>query len=272
MAVKKTTKASTEVEAYDWGQEETTGFESTNQSDLGIPFLQIIQSGSPEFDKKHDDYLTKKIEGIQEGDIINSLTREILHVTEEEPCLFIPCYSEKLFPEFKPRGSGGGFVQVHRDESILTQCKRDDKNKDIIQSGDGAGNQIITTHYLYGYAQNAAGDWEQVIVGMTSTQLKHARRFLNMARSIKMNGKSVPLFANVYNLHTKVEKNTEGSWMGWDFSVNRMLNPNVADDKILVMDAREAAKGFKEQALKLGGAAPKTIESDDRAADEDKPF
>lgn len=273
MAVKKTTKsAKTEVEEYDWSQEETTGFESTNQSDLGIPFLQIIQSGSPEFDKKHDDYPSKKIEGIQEGDIINSLTREILYVTEEDPLLFVPCYAEKLYPEFKPRGSNGGFVQVHRDASILNRCKRNEKNKDVLQDGAGKGNEIITTHYIYGFAQNSEGSWDKAVIGMTSTQLKNARRFLNMMQSIKCNGKTPPMFSHIYELSTKVEKNNEGSWMGWNFATHRMLNPNVAEDRELVMEARETAKSFKEQILALESKTTPALEDGGDDDDERGPF
>jgi hypothetical protein len=237
----KNVAPSSEVAPYDWSKEASTGFEGTKAEDLGIPFLQIIQKGSPEFDETHKDHPKKRIEGVKPGMIINSLSRKIVYSGDKtKPLKFIPCYAEKLYPEFKTRDSGGGFVKMHRDPNILLRTERNEKNKDILVSGSGEGNEIITTHYFYGFAQ-IEGAWEKVIIGMTSTQLKNGRRWLNMMQSIKINGVTPPMFSHSYNVMTDIEKNNEGSWYGWNFEVSLMLNPNIPQHLEMVQNARKVA-------------------------------
>ena len=231
-------KVSTKVQEYDWSKETVTGFEGTKTEDLGIPFLQIVQAKSPEFDETHDDYAKKFIEGSRPGYIINSLTRQIAYGgNKKNPLKVIPCFAEKMYPGFKPRTEKGGFVKMHRDASILSSCERNEKNKDVIMHGNGQGHEIITTHYFYVMAE-IEGTWEKVIIGMTSTQLKNARRWLNMMSSIRINGNTPPMFSHIYGLSTDVEKNQDGSWYGWNMVTVGALNPNIADDRELVGAAR----------------------------------
>jgi hypothetical protein len=234
-------KAKTEVQEYDWSQEASTGFEGTKTEDLGIPFLQIVQAKSPEFDETHDDYAKKFIEGVRPGYIINSLSRQVAYSGDRKnPLKVIPCFAEKMYPEFKSRKDNGGFVKMHRDPTILSSCERNEKNKDVIMHGNGQGHEIITTHYFYLMAE-IDGVWEKVILGMTSTQLKNARRWLNLMSSIKINGNTPPMFSHIYGLTTDVEKNQEGTWYGWNATTIGALNPNAGDDRELVVAARGVA-------------------------------
>ena len=65
--------------------------------------------------------------------------------------------------------------------------------------------------------------------------------------SIKLGGKTPPLYSHYYNMSTKVERNNEGAWMGWNFTVGKTLKPQDS----IVQQAREAALNFKETSLKL---------------------
>jgi hypothetical protein len=76
---------------------------------------------------------------------------------------------------------------------------------------------------------------------MTSTQLKKARSWLNMATNIKLNGPNgqyvPPLFSHKYLLTTVPESNTKGSWIGWHIE----LGPMVVDP-LLIADAIDYSK------------------------------
>lgn len=240
---------------YDWSQHQTTGFERTNVEDLGVPFLAIVQKGSPEVDKTHKDYATKRIPDVEVGSIINTVTRQIVHEAEGEPVLFVPCFYEKLYAEWKPRDSGGGFVRHHRDPAILNECTRSDEdNRDYLASG----NVIVTTGYFYGKVLIKTEDGtepQDCVISMASTQLKKARLWLNMMMAVRVdtpNGKMrPPMFAGKYHLTTVPEQNAEGSWYGWHVESAGFLK-----SQDLISDCAELAKRMTSPTrLQLGAPA-----------------
>jgi len=235
---------------YNWGEEQgATGFEATRQEDLGIPFLSLLQKGSPEVDETHKNHELKKIEGAKGGMLINTVTREILYTREGEPLKFVPVFHEKLFQEWKPRNLGGGFVASHKSPIILSKCIRNSDNQDMLPNG----NEIKTTSYFYGFALIEGQEPVRMIIALTSTQLKKGRGWLNMMQTIKVNGKTPPMYSHVYNITSDIEKNNDGSWFGWHFEIDRMLNKN---DMALIEVARNVATECA--ATKL--AAPEPVE------------
>jgi hypothetical protein len=258
--------ATPQADTMDWGQEQASGFEGTRPEDLGIPFLSLLQKGSPEVDEDHPDHATKKIEGVKAGMIINTLTRQIVFAKDDSnPLLFVPVFHEKLYQEWKPRNQGGGFVQSHRSPVILTKTKRNEKNKDILPNG----HEIITTSYFYGFAMGIGEEGKPLrcIIALTSTQLKKARMWLNMMQTIKINGKTPPMFSHSYAITSVSEQNAEGSWYGWKFEVDRTL---TKADMPLIEAARSIAAECAASSNKML-AAPSTSEeagsSEDDAAD-----
>jgi len=215
------------AEEFDWSEEAGQGFENVTQEDLGIPFLQIIQSTSPELEEDSPKY----IEDAKAGMIINSATREILG-GRGEPVEFVPCSYQKLYVEWTPRESGGGYVQSHGSPSILSQCTRNDRGQDELENG----NLIVTTAYMFGLVNGE--EPERAVVSFTSTQLKKARLWLSMMKSIRLDGKNgkftPPMFSHIYHLGSVPEKNEKGSWFGW-----KIENAGMVQDKALVEEARE---------------------------------
>jgi hypothetical protein len=254
--MKQTKTAATETTAavdenvIDWSQEQgATGFEGTRQEDLGIPFLSLLQKGSPEVDKTHKNHKLKKIEGAEGGMLVNTVSRQVMYEFEGKPLQFVPVFHEKLFQEWKPRTQGGGFVQSHKSPIILTRTMRNSDNQDISPNG----NEIKTTSYFYGFALVEGQDPIRMIIALTSTQLKKGRGWLNMMQTIKVNGKVPPMYSHVYDVSTDVETNNDGSWFGWHFEINRMLNSN---DKHLITAARSVAQECA--ASKLAAPTPMT--------------
>ena len=235
-------------QSYDWGQEQTTGFEATRAEDMGIPFLSLLQKGSPQVDEDHKDYETKKLEGAEAGMVINTVTRQIVYNKDEaKPLVFIPAFHEKLYQEWKPRNSGGGFVQSHRNATVLMRCKRNEKKDDVLPNG----NIIITTSYFYGFAL-IEDEWVRTILPMTSTQLKKARAWLNLMHSQRIGDRMPPMYSHAYSLTTVKESNEEGSWWGWKIDVNRVLNKSDAD---IIGLARQIANDSAKSILQLPAPA-----------------
>lgn len=241
----------------DWSQYGATGFEKTSTEDLGIPFLAIVQSGSPELKKSHQDYETKKIPGCEEGSIFNTVTRDLLYSPGGEALIFVPCAFEKVFNEWKPRGDGGGggggFVRSHSNPLIINECKRNEKNQDILPNG----NMIVTTGTFFGKYQHE-DKWEPAIISMTSTQLKKVRLWLNMMMAIKQNGRPLPMFSHKYAIMTAAESNNNGSWFGWHIE-----GAGMNTDQALITEAAEIAKKITSGNRPMLGAPAATTASDD---------
>jgi hypothetical protein len=214
-AAKKKSKSTAVV---DWSQYENTGgWENVDQADLGLPMLSICQSNSPEFDPSADGFEQKAIDGINVGDIFNIATREIVATFKGNPLEFIPCYYQKLFVEWRPRGGEGvgGFVQNHKDPRILARTQRQERpSRDVIVRGEGEGNWIVTTAYFVGFIR---GDYKNpVILALKSTQLKKSRNLLKMMNAKRgSDDMPLPFFSHYYELEATPEKNKDGSWMGW---------------------------------------------------------
>jgi hypothetical protein len=239
----KQTKTDTkqEVAPYDWSQHQgATGFESTGAEDFGIPYLSICQDGSAEFKKSHKDYALKHIDGIEPGNIFDTRTRQIL----ETPLRVIPAHHVKLYQEWKPRNSGGGFVRSHPNATVLVHTNRNERNEDVLENG----NTIITTSYFYVFYWDGT-DWKKAILPMTSTQLKKARKWLNVMDTQKAgNGARLPMFANEYLLTTTVENNADGSWYGWVIEHSRTLS---GADKMVIDLAAQASQEVASSRLML---------------------
>lgn len=261
MAKQQSTPAATAaapkaIVPYDFSQDAGVGMENVKSDDLAIPFLVMLQSGSPEVKKSHKDYMTKGIPGALEGHIINSLGRKILNpdITKDR-IKFIPCGYQKLYVEWTPRDSGGGLVQSHADASILSQCHKNEKGQDTLPNG----NIVVTTAYFFGLVIDEAGDPTQCVLSMTSTQLKKARQWLSTATAIKFDGPNgrynPPLFSHFYWLSSVPESNDQGSWMGWKVEMGGRV-----DDPVLVDNGRKAAQSVKSGQARLAPPAQNDTE------------
>jgi hypothetical protein len=241
---------------HDWSQTQgPTGFDNVNQEDLGIPFLSILQKLSPQIDKDNAEYPTKGIEGAEVGDIINTVSNTVVCSVGEE-MEFVPCTYQRLYMEWKPRTSGGGLVKTHKDANILLECQRNERNQDVLRNG----NLVVTTSYFYGIAL-IDGARTPCVIGLSSTQLKKAKQWLNMAMSIKLKRTddtpyTPPLFSHSYKLSTVPEKNESGTWRGWCVKIGSMVS-----DPVLIAEAMSYAKRATQQ-VQAGLNAPPKEEAD----------
>lgn len=262
--MKETKKTATAPEpqapSMDWSQYGATGFENVTSDDLGLPFLVILQSKSPEVDESSAEYETYKIVGAKAGTIINSLSKDILWNPRSEmpPVQFVPAYYRKLFVEWTPRNRGGGIVRSHSDPSILMETTRNDKNQDVLRNG----NLIVTTGYFFGMYLTPEGP-VKCVIGMSSTQLKKSKLWLNMATSLKVAGPggsriTPPLFSCKYNLTSIPESNEKGSWMGW-----KIESAGFIQTRELLDQASEFCKQIQVNQQRLLLAGPGVQKHDD---------
>lgn len=206
-AVKKTEKK-LPASAPDWGEDAGGGFEDTTAADLSVPFLNVLQSNSPQVEDKDPT-------GAESGMIFNTVTRE-LH-DGDKGLIFLPCHKEgPLWVEWVPRHKGGGYVTSHAPDSAEVEEARG--NPPILNErgeptrklryGD---NELIETYYMYGLMLDEEGLESQgfAVISFTSTKIKPYRDWVTAMYTLK--GRP-PLFANRGRIKTVRQKNDDGSY------------------------------------------------------------
>jgi hypothetical protein len=186
------------------------GQEYATQDDYAMPFLSLLQSGSPQC-KKTDP---RRVEGAEEGMFFNTVEKTVYD--SEEGVRFIPCAYRRSFVEWKLREDGGGFCgEFLPGEEPRTVA--DEKNRDILDNG----NELKDTRYWYGFVVNEDGSTDAAVIGMTRTQLKVSKAWFNMkAKNIWPDGvarlKAPPDYVWSYRLKSVPQQKDDHSFWNWD--------------------------------------------------------
>ena len=238
--MEKTNKSNTPI-TYDYG--ENTGWEGTDASQLAIPFLNILQAGSPEVEA--DDP-----EGAKAGALYNTVTQEL--IDGKTGIGFLPCHKEgPFYVEWIPRDSGGGFVGIHQvtSETVQNSSPVMDPNsgKPTFKKRHGE-NDLVETFCVYGQTLNEAGDGAEgfAAISFTSTKIKPYRNWLT---SMFLLPGPPPLFANRARITTKLEKRAVGN--SYNFQIRpfdttwaqSLIDPKTGKDLL------DGAIAFREQVV-----------------------
>lgn len=235
-----------------------TGWEEVDSDDLAIPFIRLLQSGSPQLKKQEGQYLA----GASEGDIYNTVQNCFYDGTTGIEV--IPAYYNRRYVEWIPRtNEGGGFVDTHPlDTPLLQQAVKNEKGIPVLDNG----NELINTANFYCLAL-IDGKPNHCLIPMSSSSLKKAKQWITMAQTqtyTKANGQIdiQPLFNNVYRLTTVGEKNVHGSWANWCIEHARQLDiENNATDASWFDLAFTFAKSVKADEVRVVDSAPREAES-----------
>lgn len=214
----------------DYGDFAGAGFESANKDSYAIPFLNVLQSMSPQCKKSDGAY----IKGATEGMLLNTVTQQVFD--GDEGVEIIPCSFAQTFIEWKTRDNGGGFVAEYdafAGAALRRNCKRNDKNQDILPNG----NQLTDMRNHYVLVKDADDNWAPVLLSLSSTQIKASRNWMSAMQGL-CSKQRVPMFALQYKLTTVPQSNDKGSWYGVALEFTSLL-----DDA----ETYGSAKAFYEQ-------------------------
>lgn len=251
-----TTTKPAAVNVYAAEDLEDSGFQDMGAEDMAIPFVAILQKGSPQVESDNAKYLA----GAKAGSLMNTVTQDLYD--GQTGVRFIPVHREHKFLEWIPRDSGGGLVASHDPESPFVVAAREGAPKFGKIELDN-GHELAETFSVYGLVVSEDGsEHTPVLLSFGSTQLKHYKRWMTQARSITTRDEAnrrvtPPLYAHVYRLRTVKEQNTKGTWYGWNI---RFDGANAAESR-LAKDSElyNAAKDFR--ALVTSGAVKAATDS-----------
>ena len=273
MAGKDVAKAEP-TEMMDYGDHAGGGFEGVESSELSIPFINVLQSNSPEVEEQ-------TIEGAVSGDLLNTVTQEL-----SKSIVFQPVYREQAWVEWIPRNKGGGFVAVHDPNSQEIQdLIAENKGSRIPPKGsDGkripfriGDNEVIETYYFYGMLldEEAGEHVGFAVISFTSTKIKVYRDWLTSMRI--MRGKP-PLWAFRVKLTTVRQKNDSGSYYNYHVTPiggtwgSCLINPQTETE--LLTGAMEFKKLIESGFARADFASQQNAGTggDGDASGEDAPF
>ncbi len=237
VAKKGTSELSTNV--MDMKADQNIGIGNADSDSYAIPFLQALQALSPQMD---DD----NISGTKPGMMINTITNELYDVGEKgkSECLFIPAAYKRSFLQWEK--DRGGFKGEHDPAKVIAGeiegLVKDQNGFYQIETKTGL-DDLQDTRMHYGLVQTKSGSWIPAIVSLSSTQIKKSKRLMSLIQGLEMedsegNKFTPPMFSHMYTIKTVKESNTQGSWHGISFMVNRPLNEDEVD---VYMKARKLA-------------------------------
>lgn len=214
MATKKDVSKTTPkgVGAPDYGEYSGRGYGGTDRDDFMIPFLNLLQSNSPQVKKSHQEY----VEGAEESMFLHSVTGELFD--GRKGVLIQPCCTEHRFTEWLPRSQGGGFRGSYPPDHKVVQEARA-KAGDSMRLQHENGNDLVDSYYMY-VNLLASVDAEEpegpCVLAFTSTKIKHYRRAMTRARTIK-GGDKIPLFAHRLLMKSWQDHNQHGDFQNVEF-------------------------------------------------------
>ena len=222
VAKKKKSEISTKVVDFTSPSMVGAGFENVNASELAIPFLKIASSQTPEVKKGN----TKHVEGLEEGMIFNSVTKEFYN-----GIMTVPCFFRSRFVEWEKLGEGmGAPVKIYTPEEVppLTRSEHDGEDHYMID-GQLSKTYIVRTAEYFVLRLNDDGSFERAQIIMQKTQYKKSRYWNTMMMNQKTNRKdgtlvTLPTFANVYNMKAIRESNSKNDWWGWNIKLEKSVN------------------------------------------------
>ena len=238
-----TTKKDGALATLDFVADSGMGLENIDKSDLALPFLKLLQSGSDETKKKHAKY----VEGAEAGMFYNTVTKKLYN--GEKGIEVIPVFYKMTYPEWAPfERKEGRPISNDRGPSIMANTTQNDRNKDMLDNG----NEIIKTanHFVI-----INGDRpEKALMTMKSTQLKESRNWNSLMENefeSAPSGKSVPapIFSRVYKLNS-VENSGSFTWHGYKVSMLKKV-----DDAGLYQMARDFHNSLKNAQSKTAAAS-----------------
>lgn len=217
------------------------GFEKGKHklTDFKIPFLTIIQSGSPQVKEGEPQYR----EDAKPGMVVNTVTNEIIDARKSKGgCILVVALDRVTeYPEWKPQR--GGLVKVHLNEDILKQTKKgtgNDETKDILPNGN-----IIDTTAKWFVMQLTKDGYLPGIMAMSRSNLKHSRAWLTKigaCRGKRADGTvfPMPFFAYHWKLSTVPETGgpNNDTYFAWDTEQGELVKST--NDYLELKSTREA--------------------------------
>lgn len=189
-----------------------TGFEDFTQNDVAVPFIAILQKGSPQVEEDNPKYIT----GAKPGMFFNTVTNEIF--SGKEGIVVIPVHRVRSFIEWIPKDDGGGLVNVFEPDAPEVGAVLAKAGRKFGKLKIGDNNDLVETFSVFCLLDKGDGRTERVIVSFASSQIGGYKKWMTAAQSIQIQDEETgkmkvpPMFSHRYRLTTFFFQKREFTW------------------------------------------------------------
>lgn len=205
------------------------GLANIDADSVAIPFLAVLQTGSPQVDPDSGEYIATAKSGM----LYNTVTKDVFD--GKEGVYVVPCEYQRKFLRWAPREKGGGFKGEIRIEDVLKMRESRDiveqDGKLFIPDENGSVNpkqcdKVADTRMHYVLLLNPkTGAAQQAVLSLASTQIKKSKQLIALLGGVQITNPETgaaatpPTFANVVHVTTVPESNDQGKWHGVRFEL-----------------------------------------------------
>lgn len=241
------------------------GTENVGQRDLALPFLKILSQLSPQVTQGDSKFIPEARPGM----IYNTVSDQLFDGSKG--LRVVPCFYKLEFLEWRDRGKEGSGAPVNvygGDSDILSKTTRGPDKKDRLPNGNYI--EETASHYVL-MVDEKDQPTETALIAMKATQRKKSRKWNSMIMTQRVKGKNgffqPPSFAQIYTLKTTLEKNSLGSWYGWDVEFDKNV-PNAN----LLKAAQDFYETCKQGEVKVNHGEEEQSQSSANGQSEANPF
>lgn len=226
--VEKKEHAVAPVGLMDFAADAGAGMEGAGQESFAIPFLTVLQKGSPQVDEASGAAL----EGAKAGMLFENVTGRLF--PGKDGVIVVPCSYRREFLRWGSRANGGGFKGAYTPESVAELRNKGQvvelDGRLYAPEADGSVNpdksdrfNDTRNHYVL-IMDMDSGAWTEALLSLTSTQIKKSKMLMSALASVKLKNNAgqlytPPTFANLVRVTTVGESNDKGTWFGVKFEL-----------------------------------------------------
>ena len=216
------------VADMDFAADAGAGMENAGQESFAIPFLSLLQKGSPQVDEASG----AAMEGARSGMFFENVTGRLF--SGKDGVIIVPCSYRREFLRWGARANGGGLRGVYSPEEVAEMRTKGqvvemdgrlyapEQDKSINPEKSDRFNDT-RNHYVLIIDQET-GAWSEALLSLTSTQIKKSKMLMSALASVKLkNGAgqlyTPPTFANFVRVTSVGESNDKGTWFGVKFEL-----------------------------------------------------
>lgn len=172
------------------------GAEQATAADMQMPMLNLLQSLSPQKNKRDPKY----IDGAEEGDFFNTVSKELYKGTDGMTVIHV--WFKKAWIEWRPREVGGGFVRSYDNVADANEQTQ-------------PGNSIEETANHYVLVLCADGEFKPALLSMSRSKLGVSRNWVSRMKDVrlKIGGKvfTPPTYAKYYIITSEQKQGKNNS-------------------------------------------------------------
>ena len=215
-------------------QDSGAGMEGADKDSFAIPFVRVLQQMSPQCTAGKTGYNPKAKAGM----LYNTVTGELFD--GEAGIIFVPCAFQRRFIQWAPRGAEGSsykgeWLPEEVTEKLLAGefQKGTDGRIYVDEPNPKKSDYLVDTRNHFGLMVTDKGV-AQVLLSLSSTQIKKSKQLMGILSSIRINGQVPPTWLSKIRITTLPESNDQGSWFGI-----RVEHAGFVDDPKLYDMARD---------------------------------